>query len=135
MNEVILKYYRRLLREGFGYTGTIENPSIFLDSVGENLPICGRLGRDYLHLYINVREGIVNDIKYLCTCDPTANVVFEVLCSLAKGKSVQEVEGFSSDTLAAALGVDDADFHKKAKGVLELMRRGFDRLQPVELKD
>lgn len=129
MNQVILKYYRRLLREGFEHTGVIENPSLFLDSVGENLPICGRLGRDYVHLYINVKDNVIDDIKYLCTCDPTANVVFEIFCSVAKGKPVKEIEGISPDSLAEVLGVDDTDFSKKAKGVLELVRRGLGRLQ------
>ena len=135
MNEVVLKYYRRLLRNGFEYTGSIENPSIFLDSIGENLPICGKIGRDYLHLFINVRNGIIDDIKYLCTCDPTANVVFEILCFLTKGKSLAEAKALSPEMFVNTLGAEDPDFLKKARGTIELVNRGISRyLQDCQIK-
>jgi NifU-like protein involved in Fe-S cluster formation len=127
MNEVVLKYYRRLLRNGFEYTGSIEDPSIFLDSIGENLPICGKIGRDYLHLFISVKDGIFEDIKYLCTCDPTANVVFEILCFLTKGKSLDEVKALTAQSFINALGAEDPDFVKKAAGAVELVGRGISR--------
>jgi hypothetical protein len=135
MNEAVLKYYRRLLRNGFEYTGSIENPSIFLDSIGENLPICGKIGRDYLHLYINISDGTIDDIKYLCTCEPTANVVFEILCSLTKGKSLVKVNALTPEMFTDTLGAEDPDFVKKAKGAIELVNRGISRyLQDCQIK-
>jgi hypothetical protein len=35
IDEVVTKYYRRLLRLDFEYPGELENPSILLDSVGK----------------------------------------------------------------------------------------------------
>jgi NifU-like protein involved in Fe-S cluster formation len=127
MNEIVLKYYRKLLRNGFDYAGKIENPSIYLDSIGENLPICGRLGRDYIHLYIRVEDDRIAEIKYLCTCDPTANVVFEVLCASIQGKTLKEAQALNPDAFTEVLGVADPDLLKKAKGSIELLNRGIKR--------
>jgi hypothetical protein len=41
MDEQVIKYYRRLLKTGFDHVGSLENPSIFLDSVGEKIRVCG----------------------------------------------------------------------------------------------
>jgi NifU-like protein involved in Fe-S cluster formation len=75
MDEAVIKYYRKLLRTRFEYAGTIENASIFLDSVGEKVLICGSTG-DFMQLYINVVKNRIDDMKYMCQCDPTANVRF-----------------------------------------------------------
>ena len=85
----VVKYYRRLCKNGFEHAGSLENPSIFLDTVGEKIRICSHVSHAYMHIYINVRDGIIDDIKYLCTCDPTANVVVEILCSLLKVKQLK----------------------------------------------
>ncbi|HSW57083.1 MAG TPA: hypothetical protein VLH15_01650, partial [Dehalococcoidales bacterium] len=61
------------------------------------------------------------------TCDPTANVVFEILCSATRGKTVDEVKAITPAALAEVLGVTDADFAKKAEKVLELVKRGLNR--------
>jgi hypothetical protein len=85
MDEIVVKFYRRLCRMGFKYTGEIKNPSIFLDTIGEKIRICSRVAHAYIHIYIDVRDGVIDDIKYLCICDPTANVVVEILCILVEG--------------------------------------------------
>jgi NifU-like protein involved in Fe-S cluster formation len=130
LDEAVIKYYRKLLRYGFEYTGSIENPSIFLDSIGENIPICAQVARSYMHLYINIRNGTIEDIKYLCMCDPTANVVAEILCTLVKGKALTEVEAITEDSFARVLGSKDDEFLKKARGIIELINRGLMRYQP-----
>ncbi len=127
MDEAVIKYYRRLLKTGFKYAGSIENPSIFLDSIGENLPICDQVGRDYLHLFININNGKIDTIRYLCTCDPTANVVVEILCSLVEGKTIEEVKLITEETISQILGSKNQDLLKKAKGAIELLRRGLMR--------
>lgn len=129
MDEAVIKYYRTLLRAGFKYAGSLENPTIFLDSIGENLPICGKMGKDYLHLFINMEGEIINDIKYLCTCDPTANVVFEILCLLVKGKTISEVRLLNENSFSSVLNSHGEEFLKKARGSLELINRGFTRYQ------
>jgi len=129
VDEAVIKYYRSLLRNGFLYAGRIENPSIFLDSVGENLPICGKAGKDYLHLFIKIQGDTITEMKYLCTCDPTANVVFEILCALATGKTIAEVSAFTEESFAAVLNSHGEDFLKRAKGSLELINRGISRFK------
>ena len=135
MDEAIIKYYRRLLRTGFEHAGTLENPTIFLDAVGENLTICDEVGRDSLQLYVNVKEGIVNEVKYLCTCDPTTNVAVEIMCGLIKGKTLAEAETITPGSFAKALGSQSEDMFKKATGLLELVHRGITRYTTKVIPD
>jgi NifU-like protein involved in Fe-S cluster formation len=127
MDDKVIKYYRRLLKNGFKYAGSIENPSIYLDSIGEKIRICGSSTRNFMHIYINIVDGRIDEVKYLCTCDPTANVVVEILCSLLKGKTVQEAEAITEESFSSALGSRGEDYLKKARGILELLHRGLER--------
>ncbi len=127
MDELVIKYYRKLCREGFKYTGELENPSILLDTVGEKIRICSHVSHAYMHIYISVRDGIIEDIKYLCTCDPTANVTVEILCSLIKGKPLQEAESLTEESFIGALGSTGDEFMKKVRGIIELLHRGIAR--------
>jgi NifU-like protein involved in Fe-S cluster formation len=129
LDEAVIKFYRKLLRYGFEHTGSIENPTIFLDSIGENIPICAQVAMSYMHLYINIRGGTIEDIKYLCMCDPTANVVAEILCTLVKGKTLVEAKAITEDSFAQVLGSRGEEFLKKARGIIELINRGFRRYQ------
>lgn len=127
MDELVIKYYRKLLREGFEHAGTLENPVIFLDSVGEKVYICGHLGRDYLHIYIDIADGIITDIKYKCMCDPTANVVVEIMCGLVRGRTLEEAAALSGESFVGVLGSRGEVFLKKAAGIIELLNRGIAR--------
>jgi NifU-like protein involved in Fe-S cluster formation len=129
MDEIVIKYYRQMLRKGFEHAGTLENPSIFLDSVGEKLRICAMTVNNYLHLYINIRDGVLEDIKYLCLCDPTANVVAELLCTLAKGKTIEEARALTEESFARALGSRGKDFLERAGRIIELLNRGLARYE------
>ena len=130
MDENAIKYYRKLCREGFKHTGEIKDPDIFLDTVGEKIRICSHVSHAYMHIYIKIREGKVEDIKYLCTCDPTANVVVEILCSILKGKTMKDAEVLTEKDFTQALGSDgDDEFLKKTRGMIELLHRGLKRYQ------
>jgi NifU-like protein involved in Fe-S cluster formation len=129
MDEQVVKYYRRLCQRGFEHSGALENPSVFLDTVGEKIRICSHVSHAYLHIYINIREGVIDDIKYLCTCDPTANVVVEILCSLIKGRTIAEAEAVTEESFARALGSKGEEFLKKSRGIIELLHRGLARYQ------
>jgi NifU-like protein involved in Fe-S cluster formation len=129
MDEVVTKTYRRLLQTGFEYTGSIENPSILLDTKLEGISLCGQAGRDYMNIYINIDRGIVEDIKYLCFCDPTANVVVEKLCYLAKGKSLETVKALTREDFFQAIGSRDETVTKKVLGIIELLYRGINRFE------
>jgi NifU-like protein involved in Fe-S cluster formation len=127
MDQVVAQYYRHLCRTGFQHTGELENPSIFLDTVGEKIRICSHVSHAYMHIYINIRHDIIDDIKYLCTCDPTANVTVEILCSLLKGKTLKEAEALTEGSFTQALGTRGDEFLKKVKGIIELLHRGIKR--------
>lgn len=127
MNECVVKYYRKLLKTGFAYSGCLENPSIFLDTVGEKIRVCGSTRHHYLHLFINISEGRLEEIKYLCTCDPAANVVVEVFCGLVEKKTIEEALALKPESFLEVTGGGDEDFLKKARGILELLKRGLDR--------
>jgi NifU-like protein involved in Fe-S cluster formation len=127
MDEVVIKYYRKMCREGFKHTGELKNPTIFLDTVGEKFRICAHISHAYINLYIVVRKDIVTGIKYLCTCDPTANVAVEILCGLIEGKTLAEVETLTETDFAQALGTEGEEYLKKARGLLELLHRGISR--------
>ena len=127
MDEVVVKYYRKIIREGCKNTGCIENPSIFLDSVGEKMSICAKMARSYIKLFLNVNDSSVIDIKYLCMCDPTANVAVEILCILVKGKTFNEIKSITEDSFTKIVGGPSEDLLKRAKGLLELINIGIER--------
>jgi NifU-like protein involved in Fe-S cluster formation len=124
MDEAVIKFYRKLLRTQFEHAGSLENASIFLDSVGEKVLICGSTG-DFMQLYINVVNDRIDNIKYVCVCDPTANVAVEILCSLVKGKTLDEAAGLTEQSFYQFLGSDGTELQKKARGLLELLIRGI----------
>jgi len=129
MDEIITKIYRRLLQNGFEHTGSIENPSIILDTKLEGISLCSQAGRDYMNIYIDIKDGVIADIKYLCFCDPTSNVVVETLCQLAKGKSVAAAKALKKEDFIKAIGSDTELLCKKITGILELLDRGISRFE------
>lgn len=50
-----------------------------------------------MDLYIPMVNGEVQNIRYQCICCQTANVDVGILCSLAKGKSLDDVAGITED--------------------------------------
>ena len=129
MLEAVTKFYRRLLKNGFEYLGSLENASIFLDSITEKIPVCGQVGQDHLHLYINIREGVIEDVKYMCTCDPIANVGIEIMCTLIKGKTLTEAKAITEQDFARFLACDDEEFLERAKDLLRWLNRGIARFE------
>jgi NifU-like protein involved in Fe-S cluster formation len=98
-----------------------------LDSVGEGIRFCGGHPADYMHVYISVKNERVDDIKYLCNCDPAANVVVEVLCGLVKGRTLEEVSKTTEEEFYGAVGSRSEEMRKKTRGILELLGRGLSR--------
>jgi NifU-like protein involved in Fe-S cluster formation len=127
MDELVIKYYRRLCKNGFEHTGSLENPSIFLDTVGEKIRICSHVSHAYMHIYVIITNNIIVECKYLCTCDPTANVAVEILCGLLKDKTIPEAEALTEDSFVQALGGGEEEFRKKVRGIIELLHRGIER--------
>ena len=128
MDEAVIHTYRRLLKTGFEHAGSLENPDLFLDTVGQNIPICGHAG-DYLQIFIQVHDGVIADIRYLCNCDPTTNVAVEVLCNLVKGKKLEFMGSMTEDLFFQAIGSQSEDLSKKVRGLLEFLHGGVTQYQ------
>ncbi len=126
MDEAVIKVYRRLLRTGFEHSGSLENPTLFLDSVSEKIVHCGQIG-NYMQLYVNVVNNIIDDIKYICSCDPPANVAVEILCALVKGKTLEEAAAVREEDFTRFLGSESEELRKRAEGLLELLTKGISR--------
>ena len=124
MEEAVIKYYRQLLKSDFENSGEIDNASIFIKAVGEKMIHCGNTG-NYMQLYLEVVDNRVRDIKYLCSCEPTANVAVEVLCSLAKGKSLDEAVALSERTFFQLIGCEGDELRLKVRGLLEMLKEGI----------
>lgn len=125
MDEAVIKYYRSLLREGFKHAGSFENPSLILDSVGEGIRICGR-ATGHMRVFVIISNGRIEDLKYLCNCDPTANVAVEMLCDLARGRTLEEASRMTEDLFGIGGGKNE-DLRKRGQGLLELLRKGLNK--------
>lgn len=126
MDEAVIKYYRRLLREGFEHVGSFQNPSIYLNPVDSGIPFCGHPS-DYLRVYIRVNDNRIDDVKYLCNCDPAANVAVEIMCGLIKGKTLEEVAATKEESFFQVVGGRSKEFQKKTQGLLKLLSEGLTR--------
>jgi len=126
MDEAVIQYYRRLLREDFPHAGEIRDPTIFVEAIGERMIHCGNTG-NYMQIYLRVVDRRIGDIRYLCACEPVANVAVEVLCTLAKGKTLDEATDLSEEAFYQFLGCRSDDLHQKVRGLLELLNEGIAR--------
>ena len=137
MNQAIVKYYRQLLKDDFPYSGNIENASVFVEAVGEKMVHCGNAG-NYMQLHLNISDGKIADIRYLCSCEPVANVVIEILCDLVKGKTLGDAYATREELIYDRVGCDggeDDELRLKTRGLLELLREGIGKygsFAPVE---
>ena len=124
MDEAVIKNYRRLLKEDFPNSGALDQPSVFVEAVGEKLINCGNTG-NYMQLFLQVADSRIVDIKYLCSCAPVANVAVEVLCILVKGKTLDETMSLTEESFYLFLGSRDEELCKKVRGLLELLNDGI----------
>ncbi|MDQ1279445.1 MAG: NifU protein [Thermoproteota archaeon] len=130
MDEPVIKYYRRLLKEGFKNAGSLESPSIFLDTAEEEVSICSVIG-NYIHIFLNVKNDIIETIKYLCICDPTSNVAVEILCDLVKDKTLEAAATTTEESFLEELEGKSEELQKKAAGLMELFCKGLARYQSI----
>jgi NifU-like protein involved in Fe-S cluster formation len=125
MEEAVIKYYRQLLKSDFENSGAIENASIFIQAVGEKMVHCGNTG-NYMQLYLNIAGNRIDKITYLCSCEPTANVAVELLCTLARGKSLDDATALSEQTFYQLIGCEGDELKLKVRGLLEMLKEGID---------
>jgi NifU-like protein involved in Fe-S cluster formation len=126
MEEPVIKYFRQLLKRDFPHAGSIEDASIFVEAVGERMIDCGNAG-NYMQLYIRVAGRRIADIRYLCSCEPTANVAVEVLCNLVLGKGLDEAASMTEQDFYRVLGCEGEELRIKVRGLLELLNEGITR--------
>ncbi len=135
MDEAVIHHYRQLLKEDFPHAGVIEGPSIFVEVIGQKMIDCGNTD-NYMQLYLQVDGLRISDIRYLCSCEPSANVAVEILCSLVKGKTLDEAAALQEEAFYQFLGSrGDEELRKKVRGgILELMNDSIARYQapPVQ---
>lgn len=124
MDQAIIKKYRQLLRTDFPNSGPIESPSIFVEAIGERMIHCGNTG-NYMQLYLNIVNDRIAEIRYVCSCEPTANVAVEVLCDLAKGKTLDDALAVSEQAFYDFLGCREEEYQVKARGLLEMLKEGI----------
>jgi NifU-like protein involved in Fe-S cluster formation len=126
MDKAVIKHYRRLLTEDFPNAGALDHPSVFVEAIGEGLIDCGNTG-NYMQLYLQVADRRIADIKYLCSCEPVANVAVEALCTLVKGKTLDEAAALTEEPFHRFLGSRDEQLRKKVRGLLRLLNKGIAR--------
>jgi NifU-like protein involved in Fe-S cluster formation len=124
VDKAVIKYYRALLKTDFENSGAIENASVFVEAIGERMIHCGNSG-NYMQLFLNVADNRIEDMRYLCSCEPIANVAVEVLCTLARGKQLDEAAGISEESIYQIVGSSSEELRVKVHGLLELLRLGI----------
>jgi NifU-like protein involved in Fe-S cluster formation len=126
MDEAVIRFYRRMLVENFPNAGEINHPSIFLEAVGQKMIDCGNTG-NYMQIYLQVVDEKITELRYLCSCEPVANVAVEVLCTLMQGKALNELASIREETFYHFIGSHNEELCKKVQGLLELLDAGIKR--------
>jgi NifU-like protein involved in Fe-S cluster formation len=124
VDKAIIKQYRQLLTADFPNSGPIESPSIFVEAIGERMIHCGNTG-NYMQLYLKVVQDRIEDIRYVCSCEPIANVAVELLCNLVRGKMLDEALAVPEQDLYDLLGCRAEEYQIKARGLLEMLHEGI----------
>ena len=125
MDQAVIAYYRGLLKNGFKYAGEIPEPTVFLDPSIEGVNRICSGPVDYMNIYIQISNGVIKEIRYLCVCEPTANVAIEALCKLVEGKTVKEAASMSEEVLLDEIGSISEETHEKVTALLELLQNGL----------
>lgn len=126
MEEAIIKFYRRLLRTDFENAGGMENPTAIVEAIGEKMVHCGNSG-NYMQLYFKMDGLKLVALRYQCACEPAANVAVEVLCTLARGKMLDEALKISEADFFQVIGSEAEELRLKIQGLLEMLREGIRR--------
>jgi len=124
MDRAVIGFYRQLLKKDFENSGALENPSVFVEAVGEKMVHCGNTG-NYMQLYMNISDNRIDEIRYVCSCEPAANVAVEVLCTLVKGKTLEEAASVSEETFYKIIGSEGDELKIKVRGMIELLKEGI----------
>lgn len=132
MDPAVILKYRRLLTTDFPNSGELEQPAVFVEAIGGKLINCGNTG-NYMQLFVQLNQDSIEDIKYRCSCEPSANVAVELLCELSRHQPLSAIKQLTIDDFFQAVGSRDEEFGKKAEGLLELLDQAIERyLHPLD---
>lgn len=126
MDKAVIAYYRQLMRGNFENCGTIDDPSIFVESIGDKISLCG-VEYGFMEIYATVTGAVITEIKYKCSCDPVANVAVELLVLLLKGKTLDEAAAITEQSFCDFLGTDDTELRVRSRKLLLLFGEGVSR--------
>lgn len=129
MDDKAIQFYRKITREGYQYSGTIDNPSIFLDSSGEKIPLCSKSVDSYVNIYIKIHGDVLEEVKYRHVGRPMSNVVAEIFCALLSGRTIEEAMRLSGRDFSDYLGTDDEEYIEASNSMIKLLHIGLDRFQ------
>jgi len=127
LEDAIKNLYRKYIKEDFPNSREMENPSVFLEAVRQQMLHCGETG-SYLQLFLKSEERRLTDITYLCSCEPATNVVVEVLCDLVRGMPLEGAENLTEEPFYQIIGSREETIGMTVRGVLALLREGIARL-------
>ncbi len=131
MDEKVAARYRQLVQTGFAYAGSIAQPTLIIDTRTEGISLCAQAGKDYMNIYFKVHNQAFADIRYLCSCDPTANVIIEAFCNLVIGKTFQEARELTKEDFFLAIGSDGGGVRQKIWNTMELLNRVINRCEDL----
>ena len=94
--------------------------------MGERLINCGNTG-NYMQLFLRVSDHRIADIRYLCSCEPAANVAVEGLSTLVKGKTLDEAATLTEESFFQRVGSREEPFAQKVQGILALFHEALTR--------
>jgi NifU-like protein involved in Fe-S cluster formation len=131
MDQAVLQFYRRLLKEYFPNSGELNNASIYVEAEGPDIMNCSEAG-NYMKLYLQVEGQYITEMKYLCTCEPAANVAVEILCGLVKDRTLEEALSLREEDFYQVIGSQSEELGRKAQGLLELLHKGIASYKPAQ---
>ena len=129
MDDKAVQFYRKITREGYQYSGVIDDPSIFLDSSGEKIPLCSKSVDSYVNIYIKIKGKIIVEVRYRHVGRPMSNVVAEIFCAIVNKKSIEEAYNLTTHDFSEYLGTDDEEYLEASKNMLQLLYIGLDRFK------
>ena len=124
MDEAVKQLYRKLIKENFPNSREIEKPSVFLEANRRHMAHCSESG-NYIQLFIKIEDRRITDISYLCSCEPTTNVVLEILCELARGITLEEADHLMAEYFYQIIGSREETIRVTVQGVMGLFRAGL----------
>jgi NifU-like protein involved in Fe-S cluster formation len=80
-----------------------------------------------MKIYLKIHAGIITDMRYLCLCDPTANVAIEILSGMLRNMTINDASKITPDKILRDVGSDGEELASKSSALVELIQKGLTR--------